>query len=111
MKFRVSNSVNSFRFKGRRYRSGETIELPESIAVNFSHVLDAVPEVEPVEAEVEPVKEGVESEVAEPAVSEVSVEVVPQVGENPIVHSLEPEVVYASKPKFKRLRGKRVKEM
>ena len=71
MKFRVSNSVNSFRFKGRRYRSGETIELPESIAVNFSHVLDAVPEVEPVEA----------------------------------------EVVYASKPKFKRLRGKRVKEM
>ena len=103
MKFRVSNSVNSFRFKGRRYRSGETIELPESIAVNFSHVLDAV------EAEVEPVKEGVESEVAEPAVSEVSVEVAPQVGENPIVHSLEPEVVYASKPK--RLRGKRVKEM
>jgi hypothetical protein len=103
MKFRVSNSVNSFRFKGRRYRSGETIELPESIAVNFSHVLDAV------EAEVEPVKEGVESEVAEPAVSEVSVEVVPQVGENPIVHSLEPEVVYSPKPK--RFRGKRVKEM
>lgn len=99
MKFRVSNSVNSFRFKGRRYRSGETIELPESIAVNFSHVLDAV------EAEVEPVKEGVESEVA----SEVSVEVVPQVGENPIVHSLEPEVVYSPKPK--RFRGKRVKEM